>query len=127
MEKSRVTEILAFKMIIGEEVVGEVIEIIRDYSTQKQSILLEQTGEDVDGKIVGYRVRRPHILRFIQSAGGANLAFIPWTLCNPTIEVMTIPASAVLLTFPPSANVEKQYLEQTSGLSIASPGSRISK
>jgi len=117
------SEILAFKMIIGEEVVGEVIEIIR-----KITPLFEQTGKGIsDGDITAYRVRRPHILRFIQSREGANLAFIPWTLCNPSIEVMTIPASAVLLTFPPSANVEKQYIEQTSGITLASPGSRISK
>jgi hypothetical protein len=114
-------EIQAFKTVIGEEIVGEVVEIIRSLPT----MLLGNT--QVDGDITAYRVRRPHILRFIQSAQGANLAFIPWTLCNPTIEVMTIPASAILLTFPPSAMVEKQYLEQTSGLSLVSSGTRISK
>lgn len=120
------SEILAFKMIIGEEVVGEVIDTIRNKS---HAMLLEgkSGGENGDGEITAYKVRRPHILRFIQSAGGANLAFIPWTLCNPTIEVITIPATAILLTFPPSANVEKQYLEQTSGLSLATQASRISK
>ena len=115
------SEILAFKMIIGEEVVGEVIDTIYD-----SSMLLESQKEN-RGNIKAYKVRRPHVLRFIPSAQGANLAFIPWTLANPTIEVMLIPTSAVLLTFPPSANVEKQYLEQTSGLSIATQTSRISK
>ncbi len=119
------SEILAFKMIIGEEVVGEVIEEVRS-AGHTQTMLLEAPKKP-EGEITAWRVRRPHVLRFINSPQGANLAFIPWTLCNPTIEVMTIPASAVLLTFPPSANVEKQYLEQTSGIALAPPGSRISK
>jgi hypothetical protein len=59
--------------------------------------------------------------------GQIGLAFVPWTLSNPTIEVLDVPASAVLLMFDPSERVETQYLEQTSGISLAtSSGSRIS-
>ena len=80
-----------------------------------------------NGPVVSYTLRRPHILQ-MQPMGNGNvgLAFVPWTLSNPTIERLELPASAVLLTFQPSANVERQYLEQTSGLAVAPPGSRIS-
>jgi hypothetical protein len=59
--------------------------------------------------------------------GQIGLAFVPWTLSNPTIEVIEVPAAAVLLVFDPSERVETQYLEQTSGISLTAPsGSRIS-
>lgn len=105
------SEIKSFKLVGGDEVVAEVL------STSEQPV----------GAINSYRVRRPHILQFQpMGQGQVGLAFVPWTLSNPTIEVLTIPASAVLLTFDPSANTERQYIEQTSGIALAPAGSRIS-
>jgi hypothetical protein len=48
-----------------------------------------------------------------------GLALIPWTLSNPDISRLEIPASAVLLSFDPSSEVERQYLQQTSGISLS--------
>ena len=100
------SEVLAFKIVGGDEVVANVLKTVR--------------SNGVDGDITSYIVRRPHILRFQQVAPGqVGLAFVPWTLANPTIDRMTIPAEAVILTFSPDENVEKQYLEQTTGLALA--------
>lgn len=100
------SEVLAFKIVGGDEVVANVLKTIR--------------SNGVDGDITSYIVRRPHILRFQQVAPGqVGLAFVPWTLANPTIDRMTIPVEAVILTFSPDENVEKQYLEQTTGLALA--------
>ena len=106
------SEVKAFKMVGGDEVVAEVL----------------STNEATDGKILSYRVRRPHILQFQpMGQGQIGLAFVPWTLSNPTIELLDVPASAILISFSPSENVETQYLEQTSGISIVKNSSRISR
>ena len=106
----------SFKMVGGDEVVARVLDT-------KSSKLLT----DAPSPIETYVVSRPHILQIQPMGNGqVGLAFVPWTLSNPTIERMEIPASAIVLVFDPSANVEKQYLEQTSGISIATPGQRIS-
>jgi hypothetical protein len=102
------TEVLSFKINGGDEVVANVIKTLRQ-------------DNNVDGEIVSYIVRRPHILRFQQVAPGqVGLIFVPWTLSNPEIDRLSIPvASLVIPPFSPSAEVEKQYLEQTSGLVLA--------
>lgn len=98
------SQILAFKLHGGDEVVAEVT------STQMGAA----------EKVVSYTVRRPHILK-MQPTGPnqVGLAFIPWTLSNPVIDSLVIPESAIILTFEPSDHVEKQYLSQTSGIELA--------
>jgi len=106
------TKVLAFKLLGGEEVVAEL------KSANRNGVLTE-LGPREGGPIESYTVRRPHILRFQPVAPGqVGLAFIPWTLSNPTIDEVVIPAKAVLVTFDPSENVERQYLESTSGLAL---------
>lgn len=105
------SEVKSFKMVGGDEVVAGLI----------------TTKEDTNGVALAYRLRRPHILQFQpMGQGQIGLAFVPWTLSNPTIEVLEVPASAVLLMFDPSERVATQYLEQTTGISLAPPGARIS-
>ena len=99
------SEGLSFKIVGGEEIVASVIKTLH--------------ANGVDNTPTGWVVRRPHILRFQPVAPGqVGLAFVPWTLSNPEIDRIEIPASAVLLTFAPSDNVEKQYLEQTTRLTL---------
>jgi len=113
------SKILAFKLVSGEEIVAEVLDIKTDTAL----------FESVTGKVIEYVVRRPHILRMMPTShNNVSLAFIPWTLSNPEIESMPIPASAILLSFPPAAHVETQYISQTTGLELAktTPKGRIS-
>lgn len=113
------SEVLSFKLISGEEVIAEVVQ-----TNRASSLLLE--GPDTS-PIVSYVVRRPHILQFQPMGNGQlGLAFVPWTLSNPGIERVILPKEAVLLTFEPSSHAERQYIEQTSGIALAPPGSRIS-
>jgi hypothetical protein len=105
------SDVMSFKMVSGEEVVAELV------STKT-------FASDTDP--VSYTVRRPHILQFQPvGPGQLGLAFVPWTLSNPAIERLEIPASAVLLTFQPADKVERQYLEQTSGISLAGAGMKV--
>jgi hypothetical protein len=109
------SEVKSFKLVGGDEIVAEVIgEVTKDMNC--------------DGPIIAYVLRRPHILQF-QPMGNGNLglAFVPWTLSNPTIERIKIPVSQIVAEFEPADRVERQYLEQTSGISLApATGSRIS-
>jgi hypothetical protein len=111
-------EVKAFKMHGGDEVVASVLDVIYHPSN------LESTTER---KVKCYVLRRPHILQFQpMSNGQLGLAFVPWTLSNPSVERLEVPAEAVLLMFDAAERVEAQYLEQTTGISLAPPGARIS-
>lgn len=108
-----VNSVMSFKLVGGDEIVAEVV-------SEERAI--------IDSPIIAYGLRRPHILQF-QPMGNGNLglAFVPWTLSNPTIEFVKIPVSQIVTVFAPADRVERQYLEQTSGISLApTPGSRIS-
>lgn len=100
-------KIVSLKLITGEEIVAEVNHRL-----------------EINDKVISYSVRRPHILSF-QSVGPGQigLAFVPWALSNPEIDNVHIPAEAVIAEFIPADKVERQYIEQTSGISIASAGS----
>lgn len=97
-------KVLSFKLVTGEELVSE----------------LSRTIEEA-GKVVAYELRRPHVLQFQQLPNGhLGLAFVPWSLSNPELPLITIPASAIITQFETSAKVEAQYLQQTSSIQIAS-------
>jgi hypothetical protein len=104
-------EVKSFKMVNGDEVVAEVV--------NSSTLLMEQTVSAP----TTYRLRRPHVLQFQQiGPGQVGLAFVPWALSNPSIDSIEIPASSVVCVFSPAEQVERQYLEQTSGISLARPG-----
>lgn len=101
--------IVSFKMISGEEVVAELRSTI-----------------DVNDKATTYRVRRPHILQFQPvGPGQMGLALVPWTLADPSIEVLDVPASAVLLHYPASENTARQYVQQTTNIALAPSGLKV--
>ena len=105
------SEVKSFKMVGGDEIVAGLVSV----------------KEIIEGSPISYRLRRPHILQLQpMGQGQVGLAFVPWTLSNPTVEVIDVPASAILLSFDPSEQVERQYIQQTSGISLAPAGSRIS-
>ena len=100
------SEIISLKMLTGEEIVTELTGVQENLST---------------GELLFYNVRRPHVLQFQPMGHGQlGLAFVPWALSNPDIEHIEIPASSVIAKFSPADKVEKQYLQQTSSIEIAS-------
>ena len=109
----------SFKMASGEEIVAEVVET-------KSGNQLAVDGGLFSNAVTAYVVKRPHILQFQPVAPGQlGLAFVPWTLSNPAIERLEIPASAVLVVFDPASKVERQYIEQTSGISLDTAGLKL--
>lgn len=103
-------QVLAFKLLSGEEVIAEVV---------RRSLTSISAYE--------WTVRRPHVLRFHPVAPGQmGLAFVPLTLSNPNLETLIIETKSLLFApFEVSAEVEKQYLQQTSGIALAGGGSPI--
>lgn len=105
-------KILSFKTIGGEELVAEVVR--------------EVTGggilTDTAAPVTAYVLKRPHVLRFQPvGPGQLGLAFVPWTLSNPDISEITLPAKSLIADpFEPAHRVEQQYLEQTSGIDLSS-------
>ena len=107
------TQVLAFKMINGDEVVATVV---------NKTVQLNEDSSHNDNSynvknyiIKSYIVTKPHILKFQPIAPGqVGLTFVPWTLSNPEIVELAIPASAVILTFSPSDKVKSQYISQMS-------------
>ena len=105
----------AFKLVTGEEVIAEV----RDSDTQK--LLLEEQRDTRDAVV--YTLRHPNVLQFQQVGPGKfGMAMVPYTLSNPDLEEVKIPASKIITIFDVASNVEKQYLEQNTGLALAQPG-----
>lgn len=95
--------IVSLKMISGEELITD----------------LKSTIEDSSGKPLYYVVRKPHILQLQQTPKGLGLAFVPWTLSNPDIEEMQIPVQNVMVKFTPSDKLEKQFIQETTSIQIA--------
>lgn len=106
-------QVKSFKMVNGDEVVAELIK------ENSASLLVESSKAET----TSYTLRRPHVLQFQQiGPGQVGLAFVPWALSNPMIESIDVPAKSVICIFNPADQVERQYLEQTSGISLAPAG-----
>jgi hypothetical protein len=105
------SSVKGFKLVTGEELIAAV--------DDKTYELLADTPRDARD-VVSYTLRRPHVMQIHQHAPGKfGMAMVPYTLSNPDLETVTISAANVIISFPIAAEVEKQYLQQTSGLAIA--------
>lgn len=103
----------AFKLVTGEEIIAEV----RDSTTQ---LLLEEVSKGMRAEEKSYVLRRPNVLHFQQVAPGKfGMAMAPYTLSNPELEEVTIPANKIITTYNVASSVEKQYLEQNTGLALS--------
>ena len=106
------SEVKSFKLVTGEEIVSEV--------TRTLHLLNERLDPHVSSDVSYYELRRPHVLQLQQVAPGQfGLALVPWVLSNPDIGSIQLPISSVIVSFSPNESVERQYLEQTSGISLA--------
>lgn len=93
-------EVLSFKLVTGEEVIARV--------TGKKEI----GGEQV------YELEMPLVIHLQNSGGRIGMGFMPWTLSNSESTVLELPDKMVVVKFPPSNEVEKQYLSSTSKIAL---------
>lgn len=90
--------VLTLKLVSGEEVV------------------VRMNGQE-DGF---YFVDYPQVIQVQKSSNGQlGLAFVPWMLSNPDASNVPIAISMVMSALPPSEQVEKQYITQTSKILLS--------
>jgi hypothetical protein len=89
-------KVQSFKLVTGEEIVARV---------------LDQTDTH-------FTIEQAQVLQFQPVGNGQlGLAFVPWALSNPDVEVK-LPVTAVVTNFNASTQVEKQYVSQTSKIAL---------
>lgn len=94
--------IKSFKLVGGDEIVAEIVRT--ELGTRSQN----------------WVIKRPLAIKFQpMGQGQIGLALVPWTLSNPTIEELCLNEKAVIAQYEPSATVERQYLQQTSGIELS--------
>lgn len=100
------SDVVTFKLVSGEEVVAS---------------LICKLSPTLDSNVAAYRVSKPQTLQFrpFGNSGQMGLAFMPWTLSNPTLREVDIPATFVMCMVETDSEVARQYLEQTTGIALA--------
>lgn len=94
-------EIKVVKLINGDEIIGKMSNVV-DWNS-------------------GLEVEKPRLIAVMQTGPGAvGVALLPWSAA--AIDgTITIRSSAIMTdTYDASNELEKQYLQQTSGIAIAS-------
>lgn len=100
-------DVKVFKFINGEEVIARVVAEVASPVTG------EKTGD--------YEIERPLALMAQpdHSTGQVRLGFAPWLIGNDKINVIIRGSSLALDPFAPNVDLEKGYLQSTSGIAIA--------
>ena len=102
-------KVIALKMITGEDVVARL-----------ESTKFVGEFRETDA----YVIDKPFVLHVQHTPQGMAMGLAPWTLANPGMSSLTVPASSVLVMYDVDAGVEQQYLQQTSGIDLSVPGRR---
>jgi hypothetical protein len=88
--------VTVYKMVSGEEVIAKSV--------------------DFDG--VSHLVNRARVLRMVQTQQGPSFALVPWVISLADEEVTFMDVHVIVWKDAPS-DMEKAYLEHTSGLQIS--------
>ena len=91
-------DIKVFKLINGDEVVGREIDTL-------------------DANV--YCVEKPLILQVVPTREGPQAALVPWLIANQETKVEIPKQNLLIKPISPAKDVEKHYLEITSGISLA--------
>jgi len=92
------SNIKVFKLISGEEVIAEVVQQLQPTWTIRKA-------------------RGLHIQQ--TQAGHIGIGMIPWLAGNVEGEVEIRETALMTNPYDPEANLEKEYLQQTTGIAIA--------
>lgn len=70
-------------------------------------------------------VSKPRILQVMHTPSGLGLGLLNFLNSNPDVSDLPIDRSHIIACCAPEPETERAYLEQTSGISLASAGSLI--
>ena len=104
-------DVRVFKLITGEEIIAG----LQDASSA--TVLTESVSP---GNINTVTLLKPMMIQIQQvGPGQIGLVIVPWSLANQQIDSVDIKANMIVADpFMPNFEVEKQYLEQVSGLKL---------
>ena len=93
--------IKVFKLTTGDEIIAKVVSspenVIPNWKIEKaRMIIMQQT-----------------------QAGHIGLGLLPWLASNVDGEVEIYSSALVLVPFSPDVNLENEYIQQTTGIAIA--------
>lgn len=100
------------KLITGEEVVATIMD------ASSATVLTEQISSQGHSNTI--TIQKPMVIQIQPiGQGQVGLVLIPWSLANQHLPYVEIKASSVVAEpFDPAVEVERQYLEQTSGIKL---------
>ena len=94
------SEVKSFRLVSGEEILCQVV------------------SEPTDS----YLVTHPRVLQLMPTPqGGYGLGLLPWFHSKSSGEI-AVKKSHIVAECSPDADTEKAYLEQVSGIKLATPG-----
>lgn len=97
------SEVKSFRLASGEEVLCQV------------------TGEDTNQGV--FIITHPRVLQLMPTPqGGYGLGLLPWFHSKSSGEI-SVSKAHIIAICEPDADTEKAYLEQVSGIKLATPGS----
>ena len=88
-------EVVAIKLTSGEEVVAELVE-----------------------SLTGPSYRRPRVIQMMQTQQGMGAGLVPY-LMSASEDTITINPNCIVTTVKVDHQVERAYIQQTSGLDLA--------
>lgn len=82
------------------------------------------SGEEIIARVNGesdwcYDLEKPFMVHMVQQRDGVGVGLVPWIAGNLDVVVQLKPSALAACPMEPHAQLEKQYLEQTSGIQIA--------
>lgn len=94
-------KIVAVMLVTGEELIGELIDDLRVKNS--------------------YKIQKPRVVAIMRSPDGRQgLGLVPWTKSNMDSTVEIFKSQLVCELFEPVQEVTSAYLQETSGIQLAS-------
>jgi hypothetical protein len=95
------SKIMGVMLVTGEELIGQFEEKLEDSFT--------------------YTVKKPRVVALLRSPNGQQgLGLVPWIKSNMDVTVSVLKAQTVCEPYEALAQIEEAYLQETSGIQLAS-------
>ena len=114
-------KVICIRLTSGEEVIGKLVEgFLSETNNFDGAGPWEPSGNVVLGTVRGVTFQP-------MGKNQVGIAFIPFAIGNTDADLLFKLDNCAVAVYPPSADLEKGYLEQTTGISLAAarPGIQL--